>query len=251
MPPQTWDPERYKEHAAFVPALGAPVLALLAPRPGERVLDLGCGDGTLTLELVRAGCEVVAVDSSPEQVAAARALGIDAHVMSGEELTFEGSFDAVFSNAALHWMKDAARVIAGCARALKPGGRFVAELGGAGNVAAIRAALVAALERRRIAGEQRVPWYFPAREAYVEALAHAGFSVETSELFARPTALPGDISAWLETMAQPFAESMSSSERADYFAEVRAMLVPTLQRADGSWWADYVRLRFSATKRAL
>jgi trans-aconitate methyltransferase len=248
MTPQSWDPEQYQKHAAFVPALGAPVLALLAPRPGERVLDLGCGDGVLTLELVRAGCDVVAVDQSPEQVLAARARGLDARVVSGEALDFAGEFDAVFSNAALHWMKDAPRVLSGVARALKPGGRFVAELGGDGNIAAIRGALVASLERRGIAGEARVPWYFPSEQAYAAALARAGFELESSALFARPTDLPGDVSGWLETMAQVFAEALPRNERADYFAEVRELLVPSLQRPDGSWWADYVRLRFRARK---
>ena len=126
---QRWSAERYAETAHFVPALGAPVLGLLAPSPGEHILDLGCGDGVLTQKIVAAGATVIAVDAGPDMVAAARARGIDARVMDGQKLTFSGEFDAVFSNAALHWMRDQQAVLAGVRQALKPGGRFVAEMG--------------------------------------------------------------------------------------------------------------------------
>src|SRR6185436_232450 len=142
---QTWDPADYARHARFVSDLGSPVVELLAPQPGERILDLGCGDGVLTRKLVELGCHVVGVDSSAAQIEAAKALGLDARVMSGEALEFDGEFDAVFSNAALHWIKRADAVIAGVHRALRPGGRFVAELGGHGCVDKIRTELVAAL----------------------------------------------------------------------------------------------------------
>src|SRR3954447_18573263 len=127
---QSWDPVRYAEHARFVSDLGMPVVDLLAPRPGERILDLGCGDGVLTEKLVAMGCQVVGADSSVELIKAAKARGLDARVMDGQRLTFANEFDAVFSNAALHWMKRADEVIAGVWRALKPCGRFVAECGG-------------------------------------------------------------------------------------------------------------------------
>ncbi|MGH7897359.1 MAG: class I SAM-dependent methyltransferase, partial [Candidatus Binatia bacterium] len=142
---QSWDPERYARNARFVSDLGAPVVELLAPVAGERILDLGCGDGVLSKKLADLGCEIVGVDGSAGQVAAAQALGIDARVVDGEKLAFENEFDAVFSNAALHWMKRADDVIAGVWRALRPGGRFVAECGGAGCVATIEHALDRAL----------------------------------------------------------------------------------------------------------
>src|SRR6476620_9378476 len=144
-PYQKWDAHGYAENARFVADLGMPVVDLLAPRPGERILDLGCGDGALTEKLAAAGASVVAVDASEEQVAGARSRGLDARVARGESLPFVGEFDAVFSNAALHWMRDTSAVLVSVHRALRRGGRFVAEMGGAGNVAAIRGALVEAL----------------------------------------------------------------------------------------------------------
>jgi trans-aconitate methyltransferase len=117
---QTWDPQQYSEHARFVSDLGMPVVELLAPRPEERILDLGCGGGALTKKLADFGCKIVGVDASLEMIAAAKALGLDARVMDGQELQFENEFDAVFTNAALHWMKQPGRVIAGVWRALKP-----------------------------------------------------------------------------------------------------------------------------------
>ena len=134
---------------------------LLAPKPGERILDLGCGDGVLTKKLADLGCDVVAVDSSVPQVEAARRLGLNAFAISGEDLQYNEEFDAVFSNAVLHWIRRADVMLAGVYRSLKPGGRFVAECGGHGCVHKIRTALVQALNRRGFDGEARVPWYFP------------------------------------------------------------------------------------------
>jgi SAM-dependent methyltransferase len=158
---QSWQAGRYATHARFVADLGAPVLDLLAPRAGERILDLGCGDGALTEKLAALGCSIVGVDAAPDMIAAARARGLDARVMDGESLGFEDEFDAVFSNAALHWMRRPADVIAGVRRALRPGGRFVGEFGGHTNVAAIIVALTAVLDRRGADGTAAIPWYFP------------------------------------------------------------------------------------------
>lgn len=243
---QSWDPERYARNARFVSDLGAPVLELLAPRTGERVLDLGCGDGALTEKLVALGCEVVGVDSSAEQVRGARERGLDARVMSGEALTFEGEFDAVFSNAAMHWMRDHDAVLAGVRRALRPGGRFVAELGGHGCVATIVAALEEALARRGIDGRACNPWTFPGDGEYADRLRAAGFRVDSIALIPRPTPLPGDVAGWLETFAESFTAVLAVAERAGFVEEVREGLRPRLADAEGRWTADYVRLRFAA-----
>jgi trans-aconitate methyltransferase len=245
---QTWDPATYAKNARFVSDLGSAVLELLEPRAGERILDLGCGDGVLTKRLVDLGCAVVAVDSSAAQIEAARRLGLDARVVSAESLPFDHEFDAVFSNAVLHWIKRADPMIAGVHRALKPGGRFVAECGGHGCVDKIRTALVQALDRRGIDGEARVPWYFPTPGDYATRLERAGFRVDSIALIPRPTPLPGDVTGWLETFAHSFLDGLSGDPRAEYLREVRAALEPQLRDGDGTWVADYVRLRFAATK---
>lgn len=247
---QTWDPDRYAKNARFVADLGAAVLELLAPKPGERVLDLGCGDGALTAKLAAAGARVVGVDSSLPQVDRARKSGLSCRVMSGEALTFDALFDAVFSNAALHWMRRADAVIDGVRRALVPGGRFVAEMGGAGCVERIQTALVAALDRRGLDGAGAVPWYFPSAEEYRSRLESRGFRVDTIALIDRPTPLPGDVTGWLETFAESFTARVPSAERPAYLEEVRRALEPQLRGVDGVWVADYVRLRFSARRVA-
>lgn len=243
---QSWDPERYERHARFVSDLGAPVVALLAPRAGERILDLGCGDGVLTQRLAAMGCTVVGVDASPAQVAAARARGCDARVMNATGLRFAAEFDAVFSNAALHWVRDADTMLAGVARALRPRGRFVAELGGSGCVHTIRAALHAALRRRGIDPDAHDPWYFPTVEDYGARLAAAGFAVDSIALIPRPTPLPGDVTGWLETFAESFTNALPAGERPAFLEEVRDALRPSLCDPGGEWSADYVRLRFAA-----
>ncbi|MGD0673090.1 MAG: methyltransferase domain-containing protein [Candidatus Binatus sp.] len=245
---QSWDPDGYARNARFVSDLGAAVVELLAPRAGERILDLGCGDGALTKKLVELGCDVVGVDASAPQVEAARRLGLDARVTEGERLAFDAEFDAVFSNAAIHWMKPADDVIAGVWRALKPGGRFVAEFGGHGCVATIERALIEALRRRGIDGGALNPWYFPTVEDYSARLARRGFAVRYIALIPRPTPLPTAINGWLDTFAQVFMAPLADDDRAGFIDEVRETLRPDLCDGDGKWFADYVRLRFAADK---
>lgn len=247
-PVQTWDPDDYAKNARFVSDLGAPVVALLDPQPGERILDLGCGDGALTRTLVDAGTHVVGIDGSEAQVEAARALGLDARVGDGEHLDFEGAFDAVFTNAALHWMKRPDRVIDGAWRALVPGGRFVGEFGGSGCVQHIVTTLHAALARRGIDGNDHHPWYFPTDDAYRGRLEARGFEVRWIALIPRPTPLPGDVTAWLGTFAHSFLAPLAQSERQPFLEEVREALRPDLCDATGAWTADYVRLRFAADR---
>ena len=248
MSTQCWDPETYARNARFVSDLGAGVVDLLAPQAGERILDLGCGDGALTESLVAAGCSVVAVDSSAAQVAAACARGLDARVVNAEALGFSGEFDAVFSNAVLHWIRNADAVLTSVYQALKPGGRFVAEFGGDGCVITIRTALAGALARRGLDAAACDPWFFPTAEDYRSRLEGHGFIVQTLSLFPRPTPLPGDISGWLETFALPFLGAVKPEERADVIDEVRTTLEPQLFDSERGWVADYIRLRFAATR---
>jgi len=243
---QHWDPARYAEHARFVSDLGMPVLELLAPKPDERILDLGCGDGALTLKLAKLGCTVVGVDSSPEMVAAAKSLGLTAQVMNGHTLPFIDEFDAVFSNAALHWMKNPEQVIAGVWNALKPGGRFVGEFGGYDNVATIVTAIESVLSSRGVVIAH--PWFFPRPEEYGKWLKARGFMVESIALMPRTTPLPGGLGGWLETFAQPYTSALPAPEKPGFISEIVEALRPVLCDAHGIWHADYVRLRFSATK---
>lgn len=240
---QIWDPESYATHARFVSELGAPVVDLLDPRPGERILDLGCGDGALSVAIAERGASVVGVDSSEEMVDAARALGVDAHVVDAHALTFHHEFDAVFSNAALHWMPRPDEVIAGVARSLKPGGRFVGELGGHGCIAAVVTALLAVLNRRGVDGASLIPWYFPTPDDYSERLERHGLVVKTMLHFPRPTPLPGHIKGWLDTFTGAFLAAVSDPDAVK--DEVAALLQPSLCDEQGRWSVDYVRLRFA------
>lgn len=245
---QHWDPDRYARNARFVADLGAPLIDLLAPRQGESILDLGCGDGALTEKIASTGAIVTGVDASAEQVAAARARGLNALVMDGEALAFDADFDAVFSNAALHWMRRPDAVIDGMWRALRPGGRIIGEMGGQGNVATIVDAVINALDRRGIDGSAMMPWYFPSVAEYRRRLERAGFRVRDITLIPRPTPLPGDIADWLETFGEVFLSAVAVGDRLGFVDEVRASLHPRLVDRKGVWVADYVRLRFHAIR---
>ncbi len=249
-PSQTWSAASYAANAHFVPALGQPVLDLLQPQPGERILDLGCGDGILTEKLVALGAKVIGIDSSADMIGAACGRGIDARMMDVRSLTFENEFDAVFSNAALHWVKDTPDApITGAFRALVPGGRFVGEMGGHGCVAAITVALMVALERRGIPDAPSwIPWYFPTVDEYETRLRRAGFVPQSVQLIPRPTPLPTGMRGWLETFANPFCAALAQNERDDFLNEVTSLLKPVLCDSQGRWTADYMRLRFAAIK---
>lgn len=243
---QQWSATGYQHHAGFVAELGRPVVDLLAPVAGERVLDLGCGDGALTVELASLGVDVVGCDASPELLAAARERGLEVVLADGHELPFRDDFDAVFSNAALHWMTRPDAVLAGVVRALRPGGRFVAEFGGIGNVAAITTALRAVLIADGIDGIALQPWFFPSPADYTRRLERHGFSVETMELIPRPTPLPTGIAGWLQTFAEPFLRAVPPARRPELLERAAGLLAPALCDAEGNWQADYVRLRFRA-----
>jgi len=243
---QTWNPTAYAEIGSFVPALGAGVLDWLDPQPGERILDLGCGDGLLTTKLVAAGAHVLGVDASPAMIATARSRGIEAWLCDAEALPFDEEFDAVFSNAALHWVRDQDAMLAGVRRALKPGGRFVAEMGGHGNIAAIRVALMAALERHGCAGLEDGVNYYPSAEGYAVTLAAHGFSVETIQIIPRPTPLPAGMYAWLTTFRSGVIEAIPKALRSAVLDHTVELLRPVLCDEQGNWTGDYIRLRFIA-----
>ncbi len=242
-----WSAERYAQNARFVSDLGAPVVDLLDPQPGERILDLGCGDGALTKALVAAGAVVTGIDASPDMIAKARAEGLDAHVMDAHNITLSGPFDAVFSNAAKHWMTEPDLVLQGVARCLKSGGRMVAEFGGIGNVAAIRTAIIAILERDYgISTTLHDVWYFPSVSEHCKRLEAAGFTVQECILLPRPTPIATDMHAWLKTLAAPALRKVPEEERDAAAYAMEKLLAPALRDADGNWTADYIRLRFKA-----
>lgn len=243
---QNWDPERYARNARFVADFGEALLVLLAPKPGERILDLGCGDGALTEKLAATGASVVGVDAGAEMVRAAKARGLDARVMDGQALSFDHEFDAVFSNAAIHWMKRAGAVLAGVRRALKPGGRILAEFGGAGNVAIVLEALFRILARYGVEGPSLSPWYYATPEEYRRLLEANGFVVKNLELFPRPTPIPGELADWFETFGESFLSAVPASERETVKRQLARELAPKLRDRDGKWTLDYVRLRVAA-----
>jgi SAM-dependent methyltransferase len=243
---QIWSPDDYATHAGFVPQLGASIFERLHPQSGERILDLGCGDGVLTERIAAAGAAVIGVDSSPEMIAAARARGLDARVMDATSLTFLDEFDAVFSNAVLHWVQDHDAVLAGVARALKPGGRFVAELGGQGNIAAISVAIRAIFARHGIT--YTWPWNYPTAAEFAGRCAAQQLEVQRVELFPRPTPLPTGMNGWLRTFAVSLFAAVPAEQRADLESEVVDLLAPALRDAAGNWSVDYVRLQVLASK---
>jgi SAM-dependent methyltransferase len=246
MTTQTWNAATYAHNARFVADLGAPLLDLLHPHPGEDILDLGCGDGALTLKIAAGGARVLGVDGSADMVAAAQAAGVNARVANGEALPFAQEFDAVFSNAALHWMKRPDDVLAGIARALRPGGRFIAEFGGHGNVASIVVALLAIVRRYPGGASVQTPWYFPTSDVYAAKLEQHGFTIDSIALIPRPTPLPTGMDGWLETFARPFFGVVPVEEQAAARAAVVDLLRPALCDESGLWTADYVRLRVTA-----
>lgn len=243
---QQWQAESYARNARFVADLAAPVVDLLNPRPGERILDLGCGDGALSLTIMARGAKLTGIDPSPSLVKAARINGVDAVRGDARALPFSGCFDAVFTNAVLHWIMEADAVIGSVAGALRPGGRFVGEFGGHGNVAAIVVALRAAARRHGVDESEVSPWFYPTPAEYADKLSKGGFEVESIALVPRPTPLPTGIEGWLDTFRMPFFQALPAVSRAAIRQEVVDLLAPSLCDSQGNWTADYVRLRFSA-----
>ena len=246
---QTWDTHAYEKNGAFVHGLAGGVLEWLDAKPAESILDLGCGDGQLTQRIASTGAHVIGVDTSLEMVGAARSRSVQADEGSAESLPYpSASFNAVFSNAALHWVRDQDAMICEVRRVLKPGGRFVAEMGGHGNIAAIRVALMAVLARHGHADREDGVNYYPTADAYARRLARHGFHVERMALIPRPTPLAeSGMAGWLRTFRRGVLDGLPEAIREPVVEETVALLTPALRDEDGAWTADYVRLRFIAT----
>lgn len=251
----TWDAAAYDRNHAYIWNLAQDLVDLLAPQAGERVLDLGCGTGHLTKQITDRGAQVVGMDSDPAMIEQARRNypGMEFLVADAVDFSFEQPFDAVFSSAVLHWVTQPAWAAANVYRALKPGGRFVAELGAKGNVQQILAAVAQALRNEGWPrNEDWNPWYFPSLGEYTTLLESARFWVTHAMQFERPTRLDGGhdgLRNWLEVFHHRLFPELGERDRAAVIRAVEQALRPALF-ADGVWTADYVRLRFVAHKRA-
>lgn len=248
-----WASALYESKHSFVWQYGADCLELLSPQRNERILDLGCGTGHLTQEIAKQGAIAIGIDKAPTMIEQARKNYPDLQfeVADATNFHFEELFDAVFSNATLHWIKEPERVISCIWKALKSGGRFVAEFGGKGNIKAITTAINNALE----AAENPVtpelnPWYFPNIGEYTTLLEKQGFSVTYATLFERPTALEDGeqgLQNWLEMFANNFLQAIPANKRSSVIQTIENQLRPQIYR-DGTWFADYKRIRVVARK---
>lgn len=239
-----WNAADYATVGAFVPALGLAALDLLDPKPGERILDVGCGDGALSLRIIDRGAEVVGVDSSPELVEAARGAGVYAELIDAADMAYDREFDAAFSNAALHWMVDKERVAAAIFCALHLGGRFAGEMGGEGNLAALREALATELVIRGYAPPLEASNWYASADEFAAIYEAAGFVAIDARLIDRPTPLEHGVAAWVTTFRRGWLD------RAGVPQEERDEIARAVADRFGSDVADYVRLRFIMRKPA-
>ncbi|NET54354.1 MAG: class I SAM-dependent methyltransferase [Merismopedia sp. SIO2A8] len=224
------------------------MLELLNPQPHESILDLGCGDGALTEQIAKVARDVIGIDFSPSMVEAAQARGLNVTLMSGEAISYQNTFDAVFSNAALHWMSDFEAVLTGVHSSLKQEGRFVGEFGGSGNIATLIDAMKTVVGERENMGYFRNPWFFPETGEYKTCLERHGFLVKSIELIPRPTPLKTGVKEWLKIFANYIISGLSPEMERHFLEQVERLVRPTLYSENDGWVADYVRLRFYAIK---
>jgi trans-aconitate methyltransferase len=248
-----WDTSLYDGKHSFVWKHGEDVIGLLDPGPGERILDLGCGTGHLTNRIAAAGARVVGVDKSPRMIESARENYPELEFIESDATTlgFNSEFDAVFSNATIHWIKDQPGLASAIWRALKPGGRFAAEFGGKGNLSAVREALKRAMSDQATNGG--LERYYPTIGEYATLLESAGFRVTHAVHFERPTKLENGergLRDWLATFADNVLNPLPPEERNKVILNVESQLQSELFR-DGSWFADYRRIRIVAIKESL
>lgn len=248
-----WNAELYDQKHSFVYQYGENVLELLAAKSGERILDLGCGTGHLTSLIKAKDIDVTGIDASPDMIDKARATyhDVDFFVADGTDFHFADTFDAVFSNATLHWIKDADAMIKSVYNSLKPGGRFVAEMGGKGNVAQMVAATSTVLKKHVLEADADAnPWYFPSTGEYATRLEAQGFRVTYTAHFDRPTLLQDGrkgVGKWLNMFGSSFFANVPADELPGILNEITDLLEPHYQK-NGQWYADYKRLRFIAIK---
>jgi len=242
-----WNPETYNRYTSFVSSLALPVVALLEVKEGESILDVGCGEGTLAVEIAKYGAKVVGVDMSQEMVTMAQKKGVDAYVGSVTRLDDTKKYDKVFSNATLHWVKDAKGALANIAKVLYDGGTFVAEFGGYGNVAHIIKAIEKTFDKHPEFGVFENPWYFPSVVEYKSLLEEVGFRVVYIESIPRPTPMD-DIANWIDVFTRGITKDLSEKEFKIFKKEVVGFLKETNYTLKDGWVADYVRLRVKAVK---
>ena len=237
-----WDAADYAKVGAFVAELGGAALDLLDPQPGERILDVGCGEGTLTRKMIERGATVLGIDNSPEMIAAARANGVDALLLAAEDMQFFAEFDAVFSNATLHWVLHKQQAARAIFRALKAGGRFAGEMGGEGNLKKLREALDEELIIRGYLPPVEASNWYASPEEFAAVYDAAGFREIDARLIERPTAVKHGIAAWVTTFRKGWLD------RAGVPEDERTAIAAAVADRVGSNVADYVRLRFIMRK---